>query len=116
MKTVILLLLALLCSVRPAAAQYAEPAGVRRSEHGPLRLELSPVPTEAPASFRFKPVVLGAVIGAVVVAPIGWLLEQGACEANNCGSGRRGLAAGAVAGAVLGGLFGVIAALPSRAE
>lgn len=116
MKLPILLLLAFLCAVPPAAAQHAAPAGVRRLEHGPVLLELTPVPTPAPTSFRFKPVVMGAVIGAMIVAPIGWLLAQGACEANNCGSGRRGLVAGAAAGAVLGGLFGVIVALPPGAE
>lgn len=115
MRVAILLFL-FLCAVPQAAAQYAEPAGVRRLGQGAPDPHLSQVTVPGPRTFRGERIGVGALIGMIIVAPIGWLVEQGACEANNCGSGARGLAAGAAVGAVLGGLFGLIAALPPRTD
>ena len=113
-RWLLLILVALLGVAPPAAAQHAEPAAVRRFVIPAAGQELAhvfPVPSGA---FRGDRIGVGMLIGIIVVAPLGWLMERGACEANNCGSGGRGLAAGAAVGAVLGGLFGLIAALPPR--
>jgi hypothetical protein len=64
-------------------------------------------------AFRGERVIIGAALGAIVVAPLGGLMAAGACERPDC-NGWQGARYGAAVGAVLGGIFGLIMALPPR--
>lgn len=115
MRVAILLLLVFLCAAPSAAAQYAEPTGVRNVDRGPAVSNVALAPRAAQRESRIKRVVLGAVIGAVVLAPVGWFIQQGACEDNNCG-GREGLAVGAAAGVLAGSLVAALFTSSPRPE
>lgn len=109
--------MALLLAAPLVHAQRVEPVAFRATS----RLEAVPPAllgdsvTSAPR-FRGERIVFGAFIGAVIAAPIGAVLAQGACEGVGCSLWEEGLAGGAAFGAVLGALFGLILALPPRGE